>query len=92
MQGPPHGRPKGFGRRESETDMTTAQIEWIYLDRDALRVGDLVSAAAGGLPTYRVVALAGREAWVRDEDHAATRLVPLGSLRWKAAASGHGLY
>jgi len=70
--------------------MTASAIEWVHLDLDAphaLRVGDVVSAAAGGLPTYRIVALAddgtGGQAWVRDDDHAAVRLLPISRLHWK---------
>jgi hypothetical protein len=66
--------------------MTGSAIEWIHLDLaapDALRVGDVVSAAAGGLPTYRIVALAEQEAWVHDDDHAAIRLLPINRMHWK---------
>ncbi len=66
--------------------MTETAVEWIHLDLaapDALRVGDVVSAAAGGLPAYRVVALADQQAWVRDDDHAAIRLLPISRLHWK---------
>lgn len=75
---------------ETQTMLTGPAIEWIHLDHaapDALRVGDVVSAAAGGLPTYRVVALADQQAWVRDDDHAATRLVPINRLHWKMGAA-----
>ena len=69
--------------------MRTAQIEWMHLDgADALGVGDIVSAAAGGLPIYRVVALAGPEAWVQDDDHAQVRRLPLSCLHWRAGVSG----
>jgi hypothetical protein len=84
-QGGFHGpsyRPAGDG---TETDMTASPIEWIHLEPAALRVGDRVSAAAGGLPTYRVLAVDDHEAWVRDDDHAATRLLPLRRLHWKVA-------
>jgi hypothetical protein len=68
--------------------MTAPHIEWIHLDApEALGVGDIVSAAAGGLPIYHVVALADRGAWVREEDHAAVRLVPIRQLHWKAAST-----
>ena len=70
--------------------MTEPAIEWIHLDLtapDALKVGDVVSAAAGGLPTYRVVALADRQAWVRDDDHAEVRLLPISRVHWKIAAA-----
>ena len=68
--------------------MTAATIEWIHLDHsgsDTLRIGDAVSAAAGGLPVYRVVALDERQAWVRDDDHAQVRPMPLSRLFWRIA-------
>lgn len=66
--------------------MNQSRIEWVHLDSvapDTLRIGDVVSAAAGGLPIYRVLALADAGAWVRDEDHAAVRLLPISRLHWK---------
>jgi hypothetical protein len=30
-------------------------LDWVLLSTDAVSVGDLVSADAGGLPIYRVV-------------------------------------
>ena len=71
-------------------DPAPAAIEWVHLDPDApdsLQVGDAVSAAAGGLPIYRVVAVADRQAWVRDADHAAIRLLPIARLHWKIGGS-----
>lgn len=68
--------------------MSPSRVEWIHLDAsapDALRVGDVVSAAAGGLPIYQVVALADRQAWVREETRPEIRLLPLGRLHWKIA-------
>ncbi len=68
--------------------MTEPAVEWVHLDLaapDALQVGDVVSADAGGLPTYRVVALADQQAWVRD-DQAAVRLLPISRLHWKIGA------
>jgi hypothetical protein len=71
-------------------DMTANRIEWIHLDvaaPGALQVGDLVSAAAGGLPTYRVVALADQQALVREEARGASLVMPLGKLYWKAVSA-----
>jgi hypothetical protein len=73
-------------------DMTANRIEWIHLDRaavGALQVGDLVSAAAGGLPTYRVVAVAvaDQQALVREEVRGASLVMPLGKLYWKAVSA-----
>lgn len=60
-------------------------LEWIPLSDGALEVGDVVSADAGGMPVYRVVALAGRQAWLRGERQPADQLMPLNHFRWKAA-------
>jgi hypothetical protein len=72
---------------QGQTEMLTPRIDWIHLDvaQSAPRVGDIVSAAAGGLPIYRVVALIGPEAWVQDEDHVAIQRLPLSRLHWKAS-------
>ena len=51
-------------------------IEWQYLDSPmsgAIQVGERVSAAAGGLPIYRVMALGGGRAWLHDAQSAPTR-------------------
>jgi hypothetical protein len=44
-----------------------------------------VSAEAGGLPVYRVLKLEDGRAWLRDEEHNADMISPLGRFRWKAA-------
>ena len=80
--------PGGSKDQDQDREMTAPRIEWIHLDApEALGVGDVVSAAAGGLPIYQVVALADQGAWVRDEDHAAIRLMPIQRLHWKAAGA-----
>ena len=68
--------------------MSESRIQWVHLDPagpDAMRVGDVVSAEAGGLPTYRVVAIADQQAWLRDETHAVVRVAPVSRLLWKAS-------
>jgi hypothetical protein len=68
--------------------MSQSPVEWIHLDvaaPDALSIGDLVSADAGGLPTYRVIALAERQVFLRDEARAASQWLPLSRLHWKMA-------
>ena len=65
----------------------SCDIDWVYLDpqaRGALHVGDLVSAAAGGLPAYRVMALADGRVWLRDDQDGADRVMPLSFFHWKA--------
>jgi hypothetical protein len=59
-------------------------IEWVLLGNEAVKAGDLVSADAGGMPIYRVVAVEGGQAWL--EGDRAVRKMPLARFRWKAAA------
>ncbi len=64
------------------------RIDWEFFDRggdDAVGVGDLVSAAAGGLPIYRVMSLAAGRAWLRDIDGGPDRVTPLAEFHWKAS-------
>ena len=70
--------------RHEPTAMNTHAIEWVLLDHDApdgVAIGDVVSADAGGLPTYRVVAITGDEAWLHDERHASEYRLPRRRLR-----------
>ncbi|CAN7598442.1 hypothetical protein LJR225_004501 [Phenylobacterium sp. LjRoot225] len=60
-------------------------LDWVLLAKDAVSVGDLVSADAGGLPIYRVMAVADGKAWLQDERRPAVQVMPLDCLRWKAA-------
>lgn len=60
-------------------------IEWVRLADDAVKVGDLVSAEAGGMPIYRVVALEGPQALLQSERSAEVQKMPLHRLHWKAA-------
>ena len=78
-------------RAEPRLKMTEPSIEWVHLDPaapDALQIGDVVSADAGGLPIYRIVALEDRQAWVRDEQHSALRLLSIQGLHWKIGGAG----
>ena len=66
------------------------RVDWLFVAGDAaalIQVGDLVSAEAGGLPTYRVLSLEDGRAWLRDEEHSADMISPIGRFRWKAAPS-----
>ncbi len=68
-------------------------IEWDYLaggDDPAIAPGELVSAAAGGLPIYRVMSLADGRAWLRDIRDGADRVTPLAAFHWRAR-SGAGV-
>ncbi len=66
-------------------------IEWVWVDHgaaDAVQVGDVVSADAGGMPTYHVMSVADGRAWLRDDQHAADWILPLAAFQWKARAAG----
>ncbi len=54
----------------------------------AVKAGDVVSADAGGMPVYRVVAVAeeGR-AWLEDEHQETVQVASLRSFPWKAVRS-----
>jgi hypothetical protein len=65
-------------------------LDWIPLDpgaREPVAVGDLVSAEAGGLPIYRVVALDEGRAWVATGQSAPARMMPLAGFRWRGVAA-----
>jgi hypothetical protein len=59
-------------------------VEWILSSQDDVHVGDVVSADAGGMPIYTVVAIDEDEAVFEDEHHEAVR-APLNRFPWKAA-------
>lgn len=64
------------------------QLDWVLIDPkngQLPQVGDLVSADAGGMPVYRVMALEDRQARLRDDAHGDDRVMALGCFRWKAA-------
>jgi hypothetical protein len=61
-------------------------VDWVLLDHAAdqpVEVGDMVSVDAGGMPIYRVVALAGRQVWLGDERRPSVRIMPLDGFRWR---------
>ena len=65
-------------------------MDWIPLDAgscEPVHVGDLVSAEAGGLPIYRVVALDEGRAWVATRLGAPARVMPLAGFRWRGVAA-----
>ena len=65
------------------------RVDWVFVDSasaDCVEVGDLVSAEAGGLPTYIVLAVQEGRAWLRDVEHRSDLISPLGRFRWKAAS------
>jgi hypothetical protein len=63
-------------------------IQWTLLDHstpDPVRVGDVVSAEAGGMPIFHVVALVGDQAWLADERETEVKVMPLTGFRWRGA-------
>ncbi len=66
-------------------------IDWEFFGPPAdggVRPGDLISAAAGGLPIYRVMSLDHGRAWLRDIESGADRVTPLTPFHWKAGSQG----
>jgi hypothetical protein len=64
-------------------------LDWAPLDHRAeqpVAVGDLVSAEAGGMPIYRVMAFEEGRAWVATGQGAPARAMPLEGFRWKGRA------
>lgn len=61
-------------------------FQWVLSSQDEVHVGDVVSADAGGMPIYTVMAILGREALLEDEQHGEMR-APLARFPWKAAAA-----
>ena len=60
-------------------------VDWVLLNGSDVRVGDVVSADAGGMPTYQVMALENGQAWVRDGEHDLVWVLPLSVFHWKAS-------
>ena len=70
-----------------EAAPVTRCIDWEYLETPgagSVRIGDRVSAAAGGLPIYRVMAIDGGRAWLREESGGVDRVLPIQPFHWKA--------
>jgi hypothetical protein len=69
---------------------TAGNIDWVYLNLANVAevgVGDLVSAEAGGLPIYRIMALREGRAWLKDLVDGADRVAMLNTFHWKALPS-----
>lgn len=65
-------------------------IEWQYLDSPSggsVKVGERVSAAAGGLPIYRVMGLGDGRAWLHDLQSGMDKVMPITHFHWKAIAA-----
>ena len=61
-------------------------FQWVLSSQEDVHVGDVVSADAGGMPIYKVMAILGREALLEDEQHAEMR-APIKRFPWKAASA-----
>jgi len=61
-------------------------LQWVLSSQDDVHVGDVVSADAGGMPIYKVMAILGREALLEDEQHESLR-ASLDRFPWKAAGT-----
>jgi hypothetical protein len=61
-------------------------LQWVFSSQDDVHVGDVISADAGGMPIYKVMAILGSEAVLEDEQHASVR-APLDRFPWKAAGA-----
>jgi hypothetical protein len=65
-------------------------VDWAPLDhasKQPVKVGDMVSADAGGMPIYRVMAFEEGRAWVATANGAPARAMPLDGFRWRAAGA-----
>ena len=70
-------------------------VDWAPLDHAAkkpVRIGDMVSAEAGGQPIYRVMALEEGRAWVATRQGAPARAMPLEGFRWRGSPSALDLW
>jgi hypothetical protein len=66
------------------------RVDWILLESGepaAIQVGDVVSAEAGGLPTYRVMAIEDGRAWLKDETRGLDCISPVSRFHWKACVA-----
>lgn len=59
--------------------------QWMAIDRSGVQAGDMVSAEAGGLPIYRVLAQEGANLRLYDALSGRDHLAPLAKLHWKLA-------
>ena len=62
-------------------------MDWVYLNAGSeadVRIGELISADAGGLPIYRVVAVKGDRAWLKDLKDDSDHVTLLSAFHWKA--------
>ena len=61
-------------------------VDWALLDHAAgepVRVGDVVSTDAGGMPIYRVLSFEAGRALLEGEGRGAARDMPITAFRWR---------
>jgi len=64
-------------------------IDWALLEPAAssVKVGDLVSADAGGMPIFQVTALSDGLISLKDERHPPMQVRSLDAFRWRGVAA-----
>ena len=65
-----------------------ASVSWVRVDHgdeEPVSIGDLVSADAGGMPTYQVMRFSDGQVWLSGEHRQTVLVRPLDVFRWKAA-------
>src|SRR4051812_26149423 len=83
----PSRRLPGGGQSRIRVMASLHSVVWTYLAEGAVRIGDIVSADAGGMPIYRVVGVTDGRATLRDLERSTVQTLPLARLHWKAAAT-----
>ena len=66
--------------------MARQAIDWALLDPSAenpVAVGDVLSVDAGGMPIFRVVAVADGRVSLKDERHPPVDVASLDAFRWR---------
>ncbi len=59
-------------------------VDWTFVATDEVKVGDRVSADAGGMPIYRVVAIGDGQAWLQGEGRSGAQRMPSDRFHWRA--------
>jgi hypothetical protein len=64
-------------------------VDWKLFEyaADPVRVGDLLSVDAGGMPIYQVTAVADGLVSLRDERHPPVQVRSLNAFRWRGVAA-----
>jgi hypothetical protein len=64
-------------------------LDWVLLEpaTDRVRIGDLLSVEAGGMPIYQVEAVADGLVSLRDERRSQVQVRSLDRFRWRAAVA-----